>query len=59
MTHLSGLDGPCGVALDASDDLYVAGFHGSVRRFGPEPGFPPGPALADASHATGVAVGRS
>jgi hypothetical protein len=57
------LDGPCGLALDATNHLYVNNFHRNVVRFEPSPSFGAGtifplPAEEAALHLpTGIAVG--
>ncbi len=48
------LDGPCGLAFDASDDLYVNDYHRAVMRVGA--GTTITGATVDGSHPTGVAV---
>lgn len=54
------LDGPCGVALDSSDKLYVNDYHRAVLAYGAYPSFGTGTAIAgagvDDSDPTGVAV---
>jgi DNA-binding beta-propeller fold protein YncE len=54
------LDGPCGLSLDASGNLYVNTYHQAVQRYGPLPGFAAGPVLSgrdvDSATPTGVAV---
>jgi DNA-binding beta-propeller fold protein YncE len=54
------LDRPCAIALGGGGELYLNEYHRSVRRFGPAPGFAPGPVLSgagiDSSHPTSVAV---
>lgn len=58
------LDGPCGMALNASDDLYVNAYHRSVIRYGALPAFGSGSTFPlpteDTTHhlPTGVAVDR-
>lgn len=52
--QLAGAGGPCGLALDSGGNLYANRYHGDVARFGPAPGFAPGPVLD--AHATGIAV---
>lgn len=52
--QLSGVDGPCGLAVDASGPFYVNAFHGGVVRFA---SFPSGErSILDPGPATGVAV---
>jgi hypothetical protein len=54
------LNGPCGLAIGGGGELYVNEYHRSVRRYGPRPGFVPGPVLSgagvDTGYPTGVAV---
>jgi len=54
------LAGPCEIALDTSDRLYVNDSHQAVLRFGALGAFGPGTTITggavDASHPTGVAV---
>ncbi|HEX5983975.1 MAG TPA: NHL repeat-containing protein [Solirubrobacterales bacterium] len=54
------LDGPCGLAFDAADNLYVNAYHRSVIKYGPRPNFGSGTVIAgagvDSTHPTGVAV---
>ncbi len=49
------IDGPCGLALDSSNNLYVNNYHRNVAKFGPAGGFAPGP-VGDSADSTGVAV---
>lgn len=53
-------DGPCGLALDASDNLYINNYHRNVVKFGPKSSFGSGTIIAgqgiDATHPTGVDV---
>jgi DNA-binding beta-propeller fold protein YncE len=63
ITQLAGIDaddGPCGLALDSSDNLYVNDYHRAVIRYAPSPSFGAGVPIAgngvDAEHPTGVAV---
>lgn len=53
-------DGPCGLALDATDRLYVNNFHRNVVRFEASPSFGTGTVISgaplDSSQPTGVAV---
>ena len=53
-------DGPCGLAVDSSDRLYVNDFDRGVLGYGAYPSFGPGAAIAgagiDDTHPTGVAV---
>jgi DNA-binding beta-propeller fold protein YncE len=62
LTGVDPLDGPCGLALNASDDLYVNDYHRGVIGFGAFPSFSSGtafplPAEDPAHHLpTGVAV---
>lgn len=54
------LDGPCGLAFDAADNLYVNDYHRSVIRYGALPSFGAGTVITgagvDSNHPTGVAV---
>jgi hypothetical protein len=54
------LDGPCGLALDASGNLYVNDYHRSVARYSSYPSFGVGAVFAgatvDSEHPTGVAA---
>ncbi len=54
------LDGPCGLALDESDNIYVNVYHRKVVKYPPQPGFGAGTVVAgvgvDSTHPTGVAV---
>lgn len=56
------LDGPCALAFDGSDSLYVNSFHRGVAKYGSLPGFAPGPVFPlpaeDPDHhlPTGIAV---
>jgi hypothetical protein len=54
------LDGPCGLGLGDSGELYVNSYHGSVLEYAPFPGFSPGPILSgagvDSAHPTGIAI---
>jgi len=52
------LDGPCGLALGSSGELYLNEYHRSVQRYGAAPGFTPGPVPVGTgpAHPTGVAV---
>lgn len=54
------VDGPCGLAMDASDNLYVNNFHRNVVKFGPKFAFGGGTIIAgqgvDGTHPTGVDV---
>lgn len=52
------LDGPCGLALDGSNNLYVNNYHRNVVKFGPAAGFSPGPVF-DTAEPTGVATDPS
>jgi DNA-binding beta-propeller fold protein YncE len=63
ITQLAGVDaddGPCGLALDASNNLYVNDYHRAVIRFAASPSFGTGTPIAgngvDSEHPTGVAV---
>jgi hypothetical protein len=60
LPNVEPLDGPCGLALDGSDDLYVNNYHRNVVKYPPQPGFGAGTVIAgagvDATHPTGVAV---
>jgi DNA-binding beta-propeller fold protein YncE len=63
LTQLAGVDplsGPCGLALDAADNVYVNVYHRSVVRFGSKANFGTGTPIAgagvDSTHPTGVAV---
>jgi NHL repeat len=63
VTQLSGvdpLDGPCGLALDAADNLYVNDYHRAVVKYGSKAGFGSGTVIAgagvDDTQPTGVAV---
>jgi hypothetical protein len=61
LTQLAGedpLDGPCGLALDGSNNLYVNNYHRNVAKFGPVSGFAPGP-IFDTAEPTGVATSSS
>ncbi len=53
-------DGPCGLAFDGSDRLFVNDYHRSVLRYGAFPAFGAGTAIAgagvDSKHPTGIAV---
>ncbi len=55
------LDGPCGLALDGSDSLYVNNFHRNVAKFSASPSFGRHglPAPDDSNTPTGVAVDAS
>lgn len=55
MTRLGGLDGPCGIALDESDHLYVNDYHRDIAEFGSAPAFLPEGTI-DEDDPTGVAV---
>jgi len=66
ITQLKGVDaedGPCGLALDASNNLYVNDYHRSVIKYGAQPAFGTGTSIAghgvDEEHPTGVAVDRA
>ncbi len=50
-------DGPCDLAFDPADELYVNRYHGNVTRYSPTEllGYEPG-AVIDSGEATGVAV---
>lgn len=54
------LDGPCGLALDSADNLYVNAYHRSVIRYGSKGSFGSGTVIAgtgvDPTQPTGVAV---
>jgi DNA-binding beta-propeller fold protein YncE len=54
------LDGPCGLALDSTDRLYVNNFDRGVLRFSASPAFGAGTAIAgagvDSTHPSAVAV---
>jgi hypothetical protein len=52
------LDGPCGLALDGSNNLYVNNYHRNVAKFGPAAAFSPGP-IFDTAEPTGVATDPS
>jgi hypothetical protein len=61
--QLAGVDplsGPCGLAFDAADNLYVNSYHRSVIRYGSAGSFGTGTVIAgagvDSTHPTGVAV---
>ncbi len=63
ITQLSNedpLDGPCGMAFDASGNLYVNNYHRNVVKFMAQPSFGTGVTLTgatlDSTHPTGVAV---
>jgi hypothetical protein len=63
ITQLAGvdpLDGPCGLALDAEDNLYVNDYHRAVLKYGPKASFGSGTVIAgagvDSTQPTGVAV---
>jgi hypothetical protein len=60
MRTLDPLDGPCGLALGNGGELYVNFYHRAVQKYGPLPGFSPGPVLTgvgvDSAHPTGVAA---
>lgn len=49
------VDGPCGLALDATNALYVNNYHRNVVKYSPYPSFGVG-AMIDSSEPTGVAV---
>ena len=52
------LGGPCGLALDSSDNLYVNGYHRAVMKFGPCADLcPRDPVASTTDQPTGVAVG--
>jgi hypothetical protein len=67
LTQIAGvdpIDGPCGLALDASGNLYVNDFHRSVVKYGSlSSGFGSGTVIAgqgvDSTHPTGVAVDQA
>ena len=54
------LDGPCGLALDSTNRLYVNNFDRNVVRFNAQPSFGTGATIAgvgaDSTHPSGVAV---
>lgn len=52
----SSLNGPCGLALAGGGELYVNEYHRDVQRYGPRPGFTPGPVLGGTGTGTGVAL---
>jgi hypothetical protein len=54
LANVDPFDGPCGLALDASNNLYVNVYHRNVQKFGIAPGFALGPVF-DTEHPTGVA----
>ncbi len=54
-TGIDSLDGPCALALDGANNLYLEDFHRSVAKFGPSPTFTPGPVFAT-EDPTGIAV---
>jgi hypothetical protein len=63
VTYIGGIDphsGPCGLALDAADNVYVNVYHRSVVKFGSKASFGTGTVIAgagvDSTHPTGVAV---
>jgi hypothetical protein len=63
VTYIGGIDplsGPCGLSLDAADNVYVNVYHSSVVKFGSKGSFGPGTVIAgagvDSTHPTGVAV---
>jgi hypothetical protein len=60
LAGLDPLDGPCQLALDSIDRLYVNEYHRGVVRYGAWPSFGAGTLIAgvgaDGSHPTGVAV---
>lgn len=60
LTNVDPLDGPCGLAFDAADNLYVNSYHRSVIKYGPRGSFGTGTVIAgagvDSTHPTGVAV---
>lgn len=63
VTHIGGIDplsGPCGLSLDAADNVYVNVYHRSVVKYGSKAGFGTGTVIAgagvDSTHPTGVAV---
>jgi Divergent InlB B-repeat domain len=54
------VDGPCGLSLDGSNNLYVNNYHRNVVKFGPKSAFGSGTVIAgqgvDGTHSTGVDV---
>lgn len=60
LADVDPLDGPCGLAVDAADNLYVNYYHRGVVKYPPFPGFGSPMTIAglgvDSTHPTGVAV---
>jgi len=60
LAGIDPLDGPCGLALDAADNLYVNDYHRAIIKYGSRPNWGPGAVIAgagvDESRPTGVAV---
>jgi DNA-binding beta-propeller fold protein YncE len=60
VSDIDALSGPCGLALDAADNVYVNVYHRSVVKYGSKAGFGAGAVIAgagvDSTHPTGVAV---
>lgn len=60
MSNIDPIDGPCGLALDASNHLYVNDYHRAVLRYGAMPSFGASTTISgaevDGTHPTGVAV---
>jgi DNA-binding beta-propeller fold protein YncE len=61
LAAIDPLDGPCGLALDASNHLYVNDYHRAVLRYGALGSFGAGAAITgattpEATHPTGVAI---
>ncbi|HEX6153451.1 MAG TPA: hypothetical protein VFZ19_08020 [Solirubrobacterales bacterium] len=58
--NVDPLSGPCGLAFDAADNVYVNVYHRSVVKYGARPNFGAGTVIAgagvDSTHPTGVAV---
>ncbi|MGH2975359.1 MAG: hypothetical protein ACRDLL_10910, partial [Solirubrobacterales bacterium] len=50
------LDGPCALAFDSSENLYVNNYHRNVARFSPYPTFSPDSIVASELHPTGLAI---
>jgi DNA-binding beta-propeller fold protein YncE len=60
IANVDPLDGPCGLALDATNNVYVNNYHRNVVKYPPFPSFGSPTTIAgvgvDSTHPTGVAV---